>query len=106
MGHKYDPDYAVHPGETVKECMLMYGFTPCGVARRFIEKRLVESTAEEFCEEILEIIVGDRDIESRHVTAFSWSFRTTPSFWENRQKRYDKHLARLPESNRDNPADP
>lgn len=102
MTHKYDPDYVVHPGETVKECMEMYDATPWQIAlRRSKELHARENggnqpdrmrrDAAKLSGEIGEIIFGGRSIEQRHAEAFEQAWNIPKRFWLDRQNAYEQY---------------
>jgi len=95
MTHKYDPDYAVHPGETVKECMEMYGMTPRIVVHESFVCNGDGLEPITMSGEIAEIACGLRSIEQRHAEVFYSVFDVPVEFWLERQRIHDERLAIL-----------
>ncbi len=95
MGHKYDPDYAVHPGETVKDCMEMHNMTPHGVAAKFGSSTTDCRVTSRLAGEITQIGLGERIIENKHALAFAMAFHTSIAFWLDRQRIYDERVAAI-----------
>ena len=124
MTHKYEQDYAVHPGETVKECMAMYRVTPHEMACEHFrepdespdyydsldvedeDEMLRRNEISRFTEEITEIAFGLREIELSQACAFSATFNLHEVFWLERQRIYDERIAGLPECNLSTKPDP
>lgn len=90
MTHKYDPDYAVHPGETVKECMEMHRCSAMRIAKAFGTPDTHWRVTENLAGEIVEIALGRRSIEEKHALAFYLSFKVSVEFWLDLQENYDK----------------
>ncbi len=90
MTHKYDPDYAVHPGETLKECMAMYRMTPRAIVSSYGFRAGVEER--KMAGEITEIALGLGSVEQRHAEVFCSEFDMSIAFWLDRQAKYDERV--------------
>jgi len=96
MGHKYDPDYAVHPGETVKECMAMYGMTPQTIVESCysVEDHGRSGVSDRVARVVL-VLLREGPINEGIARAFQSAFSVPAKFWIERQRIYDKRIAKI-----------
>jgi plasmid maintenance system antidote protein VapI len=92
----FEPDYAVHPGATLLECILFHfayemqtGYTysnECSERER--------DNAQNFAAKLLTVILEEAPITEDIITRLPRSF-PPKKFWLNYQANYEKTLARL-----------
>ena len=82
---EYKPDYAVPPGETIKELLDERGMSRLSLAERM---RCPTSVVEE-------IVRGERAISAENADGLSRVFAVPASFWLNLEKNYRLALVRL-----------
>ena len=92
---KFDPDYAVHPGATLKECIEHYSVL--GEVPKSFEAKLQAFCVviEEDVETIEEIIWELAPITEELAHKFSKVFHMPATFWLNYQDSYDAKIYEL-----------
>ncbi len=83
--YPFEPDYAVPPSETIRECIKAKGWTQAGFAR--IIGRSV-SFVGRLCR-------NERKIDVRLARDLESALGVPGTFWLNREKNYRKALKRL-----------
>ncbi len=90
MSHRFNPNYAVPPGETLQETIEVLGMTQSDLAQRM--GRPVKT--------INEIIKGKAAITADTALQLEKVLRVPASFWNNAERNYREALARLEEQKR------
>jgi addiction module HigA family antidote len=83
--HTYEPDYAIHPGETLLETLETLGIT---------QEELAERTG---CllKTINEIVLGKAAILADTALQLERALGVPATFWNNAQCNYEARLARI-----------
>lgn len=90
MSNRYEPDFAVHPGEHLGELLETNGMTQAELADRLgVHKKTVN-----------EIIKGKASITSDVALRLSKVFHYPAHLWNNMQRNFDEIAARLAEQER------
>jgi len=82
---EFTPDYAVHPGKTLEECMKAHGWAIGKLSDR-LPLSYLQTRA---------ILNGEKPITERIALALEKAFDVPASFWLSLQRNYDATLARL-----------
>ena len=86
--YAYDPDYAVAPGETVREVMESFGMTQREFAMR------LDTTAQN----LNRIFKGTQGITAEMANKLERVTGTSASFWNNLEGQYRSQLAKEKEA--------
>lgn len=90
MTNRYQPDFAIHPGEHLNEMLETSGMTQAELAARLgIHKKTIN-----------EIIKGKTSLTSDVALRLSKVFHYPAHLWNNLQRNYDETLVRLAEQER------
>ncbi len=90
MTSRYQPDFAVHPGEHLEELLETSGMTQAELADRLgVHKKTVN-----------EIVKGKASLTSDVALRLSKVFQYPAHLWNNMQRNYDETVARLAEQER------
>ncbi len=90
MTNRYQPDFAVHPGEHLDELLETSGMTQAELADRLgVHKKTVN-----------EIVKGKASVSSDVALRLSKVFQYPAHLWNNMQRNYDETVARLSEKER------
>jgi len=82
---EFTPDYAVHPGKTLEECVSSAGWTLCLFADRTgIPQEQIEA-----------ILDGAESITEEIAARLEKTLGVPAKFWMNYQREYDETVARL-----------
>ena len=82
--HEFRPDYAVHPGETLRETLEAEGLTQAELARRTgLSRKTING-----------IVNGRESVTPDSAVRFEQVFNVPATFWMNLQVNHDLHLAR------------
>lgn len=84
---KYDPDYISPPGETLREMLDVLCITQAELAERIGRRRPTVSN----------LVNGRMAISSHTAIQLERALGVPASFWLNRQRRFDEHIARAAE---------
>ena len=93
--HKFDPDYAVHPGQTLRECIAHFA-VPGELPQSYL-KRLEAfcDVIEEDAENIEAITFGEAPITEELAHKFAKALGQPATFWLNLQDNYDSKYYEL-----------
>jgi len=86
--HPYEPDFAIHPGETLLETLAAIGMS---------QKELAERTGRPL-KTVNEIIQGKAAITADTALQLERVLGVAASFWNNAQRNYEAQLARIAET--------
>ena len=86
--HPYEPDFAIHPGETLLETLAAIGMS---------QKELAERTGRPL-KTVNEIVQGKAAITADTALQLERVLGVAASFWNNAQRNYEAQLARIAET--------